>query len=196
MVSTHFFNAATLLLVSSLVIVSAIDYSQGSHPDINKPTPKAKEKPLPIGVEGHILCKSGTSSPALPVQGNNISINITFALLVVADNTGFIGAVARITCLAVDESGYETAPFSFLSGETDKNGYFFATLTRSDKLQLRQCKAFLKKSPLKDCQVPTDVNRGIGGAVLDSYRVLNHKKIRLYWVAPFYYTSDSNGYKQ
>ncbi|XP_039035718.1 proline-rich protein 3-like [Hibiscus syriacus] len=174
MVSTHFFNAATLLLVSSLVIVSAIDYSQGSHPDINKPTPKAKEKPLPIGVEGHILCKSGTSSPALPVQG----------------------AVARITCLAVDESGYETAPFSFLSGETDKNGYFFATLTRSDKLQLRQCKAFLKKSPLKDCQVPTDVNRGIGGAVLDSYRVLNHKKIRLYWVAPFYYTSDSNGYKQ
>ncbi|KAE8660599.1 Reversibly glycosylated polypeptide 1 [Hibiscus syriacus] len=172
MVPSRFFFAATLLLVSSLVIVSAIDYSQGSHPDINKSTARAKEKPLPIGVEGHILCKSGTSSPAVPIQG----------------------AVARITCLAVDESGYETAPFSFLSGETDENGYFFATLTPSDKLQLRQCKAFLKKSPLEYCQVPTDVNRGIGGALLTSYRLLNQKKIRLYWVGPFYYTSQSDGY--
>ncbi|GMI73738.1 root hair specific 13, SEED AND ROOT HAIR PROTECTIVE PROTEIN [Hibiscus trionum] len=174
MVPTRFFFAATLLLVSSLAIVSAIDYSQSSRPDIGKSTPKAKEKPLPIGVEGHILCRSGTS-PAVPIQG----------------------AVARVTCLAVDESGYETAPFSFLSGATDKNGYFFATLTHSEineTLQLRQCKAFLHKSPLEDCRVPTDVNGGIGGAVLDSYRVLNQNKIRLYWLAPFYYTSESDAY--
>ncbi|XWS46612.1 hypothetical protein CRYUN_Cryun14cG0083300 [Craigia yunnanensis] len=70
--------------------------------------PEEKEKPLPIGVEGHILCKSGTSS--VPIQG----------------------AVARITCLAIDEYGYKIAPFSFLSDATDANGYFFATLTPSE----------------------------------------------------------------
>ncbi|KAK5818730.1 hypothetical protein PVK06_023674 [Gossypium arboreum] len=164
---------ATLLLLSSLVIVAAIDYSQGSE-SVGKSMPKAKEKPLPIGVEGHILCKSGTSS-AVPIQG----------------------AVARITCVAVDEFGYETAPFSFSSDATDENGYFFATLTPpeiNDKMQLRECNAFLENSPLEACKVPTDVNKGIRGAILNSHRQLDQRKMRLYWVGPFFYTSESDGY--
>ncbi|KAB2074196.1 hypothetical protein ERO13_A07G126000v2 [Gossypium hirsutum] len=173
MVPTRFFFAATLLLLSSLVIVAAIDYSQGSE-SVGKSMPKAKEKPLPIGVEGHILCKSGTSS-AVPIQG----------------------AVARITCVAVDEFGYETAPFSFSSDATDENGYFFATLTPpeiNDKMQLRECNAFLENSPLEACKVPTDVNKGIRGAILNSHRQLDQRKMRLYWVGPFFYTSESDGY--
>ncbi|XP_052489875.1 protein SEED AND ROOT HAIR PROTECTIVE PROTEIN [Gossypium raimondii] len=166
-ISILFFIPSTLLLFSSLVIVAAIDYSQGSE-SVGKSMPKAKEKPLPIGVEGHILCKSGTSS-AVPIQG----------------------AVARITCVAVDEFGYETAPFSFSSDATDENGYFFATLTPpeiNDKMQLRECKAFLENSPLEACKVPTDVNKGIRGAILNSHRVLDQRKMRLYWVGPFFYT--------
>ncbi|MFQ6665157.1 hypothetical protein Gotur_031995 [Gossypium turneri] len=97
----------------------------------------------------------------------------------------------RITCVAVDEFGYETAPFSFLSDATDENGYFFATLTPpeiNDKMQLRECKAFLENSPLEACKVPTDVNKGIRGAILNSHRVLDQRKMRLYWVGPFFYT--------
>lgn len=78
MVPTPFFFAATLLLFSSLVIVAAIDYSQGSE-SVGKSMPKAKEKPLPIGVEGHILCKSGASS-AVPIQGNIYNLKTTCIL--------------------------------------------------------------------------------------------------------------------
>jgi hypothetical protein len=44
----------------------------------------------------------------------------------------YIGAVARITCQAVDEHGYNTVPFSILSCATDNKGYFFATLSPSE----------------------------------------------------------------
>lgn len=105
-----------------------------------------------------------------------------------------VGAVARITCLAEDEYGYETAPFSILSGATDAKGYFFATLSPSelqDKWKLTECKAFLDYSPFQYCQVPTDVNHGITGHLLASYRIINTKKIKLYSVGPFFYTSET-----
>ncbi|XVF20848.1 hypothetical protein REPUB_Repub12eG0038300 [Reevesia pubescens] len=54
-----------------------------------------QEKPLLIGIEGLILCQSGPKT--FPIKG----------------------AVPRITCLAVDEHGYETPPFSILCKATD-----------------------------------------------------------------------------
>lgn len=112
-----------------------------------------------------------------------------------------VGAVARITCLAADEQGYEMAPFSFLSGPSDEKGYYFATLYPSqveDNCKLTQCKAFLENSPLKTCNVPTDENTGINGAPVIPYGNLKAKKMQLYSVKPLFYTSQpepvSNGY--
>lgn len=105
------------------------------------------------------------------------------------------GGVARITCLAIDEHGYETAPFSILSKPTDSKGYYFATFypnqLNHNKLQLAECKAFLEKSPLETCKVATDVNKGITGAPLSYSRLLDNKKMKLYSVPPFIF---SNGY--
>jgi hypothetical protein len=104
----------------------------------------------------------------------------------------FSGAVARITCLAVDENGFETAPFSFLSNACDPKGFFFATLSPAeveDHRKLTECRAFLELSPSETCIVPTDVNKGISGAVLGSYRLLNDMKMKLYTVGPFFFTS-------
>ena len=107
----------------------------------------------------------------------------------------------RITCEALDEYGFETAPFTFLSDATDKNGYFFSTLCRSEveeNRKLQECKAFLELSPLDTCSVPTDVNKGISGALLSSYRLINDSKIKLFTVGPLFFTTEpksiSNGY--
>ncbi|KAJ8899098.1 hypothetical protein K2173_010251 [Erythroxylum novogranatense] len=131
------------------------------------------ESSLPIGIEGLVLCKSG--SDYVPIQG----------------------AVARIACSTVDQNGYEATPFSCLTDETDAKGYFFRTLSLSgldDKLQLTDCKAFLERSPLDTCNLPTDVNKGISGALLSTYRVLAEKKIKLFSVGPFFYTSTPGAY--
>lgn len=104
-----------------------------------------------------------------------------------------VGAVTRITCSGNDKYGYEMAPFSVLSCPSDAKGYFFATVFPShlsSELRLTQCKAFLEDSPLKTCKVPTDVNKGITGALLSSYRLLNDKKVKLYSVGPFFYTTE------
>jgi hypothetical protein len=100
--------------------------------------------------------------------------------------------LARITCVAVDENGFEAAPFSFLSDACDPKGYFFATLSPAeveDNRKLTECRAFLELSPSETCIVPTDVNKGISGALLASYRLLNDKKMKLYTVGPFLFTS-------
>ncbi|KAM1759222.1 hypothetical protein ACFX11_008243 [Malus domestica] len=182
-----FATSSSMLLFSLLVIASAKDYSSGAPrpkvdeypelpkvdgypelpkvdipnlPNAGKPKPEvyAKLKPQTIGIQGLVLCKSGLQS--FPIKG----------------------AVVRITCLAEDEQGYETAPFSKLSGATDAKGYFFATLSPSqleDKWKLTECKAFLDYSPLEACKVPTDVNHGITGHLLSSYRALSAKNIKL-----------------
>lgn len=108
------------------------------------------------------------------------------------------GAVARVTCGYEDEYGYETGPMSVLSHVTDSKGYFFATLSLGSKLKLTECKAYLEISPLETCKVPTDVNFGIGGALLSSYRLLDNK-MKLYTVGPFicisqYAKQVPNGY--
>ncbi|PPR85904.1 hypothetical protein GOBAR_AA34784 [Gossypium barbadense] len=69
------------------------------------------------------------------------------------------GASAKVKCVAVDEVGLEkTVPIC--SVVTDAKGYFFTTVSA---LNLKDCKAFLEKSPLGSCNVQTDVNKGISG---------------------------------
>ncbi|XP_016694643.1 proline-rich protein 1 [Gossypium hirsutum] len=126
-----------------------------------------KENRLTIGVQGLVLCKS--DSGYSPVQG----------------------ASAKITCKAVDEDGEEKS-VSISSEATDERGYFIAPLSNKlsglEKLKVRECQAYLHSSPLKNCNVPTNVNRGIDGALLSAFRVLKEKKMKLYSVGPFFYT--------
>ncbi|CAN4091388.1 unnamed protein product [Withania somnifera] len=130
-----------------------------------------------IAVQGMIYCKSG--SKLIPLKG----------------------AVARITCLGVEKNGYETAPFSFSSYQSDAKGYYYAVFSLKElreydqSCRITQCKAFLESSSLESCDVPTDENKGKTGAPLTSYRLLNangKKKTLLYTVAPFVYTSDDD----
>jgi len=111
------------------------------------------------------------------------------------------GAVTRITCGCKDEHGYEASSISVLSHVTDNKGYFYATVSLEElesKLKVTECKAYLESSPLETCKVPTDVNYGISGAHLSSYRILENK-VKLYTVGPFFCTSQPakplpNGY--
>ncbi|EEF39308.1 proline-rich protein 3 [Ricinus communis] len=150
-----------------------------NHPELTVPKPDTVEEghgygpelenPLRVGIEGLVLCKSGSSY--IPVEG----------------------AVARITCSVLDKSGYKTTPFSCLTGATDAKGYFFKALSLlglDDDLKLIDCKVNLERSPLETCSIPTDVNKGITGAHLSSYRILSDKKLKLFSVGPFFYTSE------
>ncbi|KAI4349692.1 hypothetical protein L6164_010254 [Bauhinia variegata] len=162
------FSPIPLLAIYVLLLSSATDtYSTQA---LQKP--KSEHERLlstTIAIQGIVYCKSG--SKLLPLQG----------------------AVTRITCEVADKYGFEMAPFSFLSGATDEKGYFFATLCPSevaDKGELHKCRAFLEMSPLDNCSVPTDENKGISGAELDSYRFLSEKKMKLYTLRPFFFTSE------
>ncbi|CAK7348349.1 unnamed protein product [Dovyalis caffra] len=128
------------------------------------------EAPLPIGIEGLVLCKSG--STYVPIEG----------------------AVVRIACIAVDQNGYETTPFTCLTGATDANGYYYKILPAfglGDDLKVTECKAYLESSPLETCKIPTDVNYGMSGALLSPYRLLSSKNIKLYSMRTFFYTSEA-----
>ncbi|KAF9618983.1 hypothetical protein IFM89_002978 [Coptis chinensis] len=136
-------------------------------PTIKKPKVEQKEKYKKIGIQGIIYCQSGAE--LVPIKG----------------------AVARVTCLAMDKNGYKYAPFSISSKATDAKGYFLATLPISElqsKLKLYTCKAYLASSPMKECNVPTNVNMGSSGALpYSSNRLLTNKKMKLYSVGPFVY---------
>ncbi|XP_057472734.1 proline-rich protein 3-like [Actinidia eriantha] len=145
--------------------------------ELDKPKKLGKLLPCTTGIQGIIYCKSGPK--LIPLEG----------------------AVARITCLGADKNGYKSVPFSVLSHPTDAKGYFFATMSPpeiEDAWKLTECKAFLEKSPLETCNVPTDVNNGISGAPLSSFHLLEDKNMKLFSVAPFVYNSEpkpvSNGY--
>ncbi|XP_012082820.1 proline-rich protein 3 [Jatropha curcas] len=183
MAHSHFYLTISFALSSALLIIASASDDDGyGLKNINLQKPKPDEEYLLstlVGIQGLIFCKSGAK--LIPLQG----------------------AVARITCLAVDEYGYETAPLSILSGATDVKGYFLATLSPSEvekNLKITECKAFLELSPLtKTCDVPSDVNKGIAGALLSSYEFLHDKNMKLFTVGPFFYTTNpksvvSNGY--
>ncbi|XVF79368.1 hypothetical protein PTKIN_Ptkin14bG0216500 [Pterospermum kingtungense] len=150
---------------------------ENNRPYVVKSKPEGEEKPYSIAVEGFVYCKTPSSHYAIP------------------------RALAKVTCKAVDEVGVEkTVPIC--SVPTDAKGYFYATVSSANKsLKLKDCKAFLESSPEKNCNVPTDVNKGITGFPLcgDVYRVLNDKHTKLYSAQPFFYTpyeskSVPNGY--
>ncbi|KAJ4910240.1 root hair specific 13 [Raphanus sativus] len=157
--------AASLVVFSSLIISSVANYGNEVNPETGKF--------IPVAVEGVIMCKSGDKS--YPIQG----------------------ATARIACVKTDAYGKEIVPISIMSSKTDAKGYFFATLFPS---QLRagrtvtKCKVFLYKSPIADCDFPTDVNKGVRGMSLSKYRVLEDKSFKLYWAGPFFYTSEPTYY--
>ncbi|CAL9213185.1 unnamed protein product [Arabidopsis halleri] len=157
--------AASLVVFSSLIMSSVAYYGNEADPETGKL--------IPIAVEGVIMCKSGGKT--YPIKG----------------------ATARIACVKVDAYGKEIVPISIMSSKTDAKGYFFATIFPS---QLRagrtvtKCKAYLYKSPLADCDFPTDVNKGVRGQSLSKYRVLEDKSFKLYWAGPFFYTSEPTYY--
>lgn len=100
--------------------------------------------------------------------------------------------MVRVTCGCVSELGYESGPISVWSHVTDSKGYFLAKLSLAElgsELKFTECKAYLESSPLENCKVPTDVNYGISGARLSSYRLIDNKT-KLYSVKPFFYTSQ------
>ncbi|OMO81980.1 Pollen Ole e 1 allergen/extensin [Corchorus olitorius] len=168
--------SATLLMLLGLsfaasVLASDGYYNPNPNSNLQKPADVEKERLLSklIGVQGIIYCRAGNKITPLE------------------------GAVARITCEGVDEYGYETESLSILSCATDAKGYFIATLSphevKHTKLNRRfkQCKAFLEASPSDDCDLPTDVNKGISGAPIASYRLLPDKNMKLFTVGPFFF---------
>ncbi|KAL6271873.1 hypothetical protein ACE6H2_028784 [Prunus campanulata] len=167
MAFNRFFSATSLLvlaLVAVLLITPSSAASNNHYDEMNLQSTKSI-----LGIQGLVYCKSGPK--VIPLEGS----------------------VARITCEAVDEYGLESAPITILSDATDAKGYFFATLSPyeiQNHKKLTQCRAFLELSPLESCNVPTDLNSGITGAVLASYRLLHDKNIRLYTVGPFTFTSS------
>ncbi|XP_042988777.1 protein SEED AND ROOT HAIR PROTECTIVE PROTEIN-like [Carya illinoinensis] len=167
MALTRFFMSSTsILLLSLLVIASATDYGYAPKPDYGQPKPQ-DHKPLPTEQLDY-----GKPKP----QGNDKP-----------------RAVARITCKAVDEKGYEAIPFSILSDECDAKGYFLAPLSSSflkESRNIKECKALLEHSPLETCKVPIDVNHGSTGAALSSFRILSNKQMKLFSVGLFFYTSE------
>ncbi|KAL6214912.1 hypothetical protein ACLB2K_014344 [Fragaria x ananassa] len=175
MALNHFISYA-----SSLLILAAMVAAASAKPEYEKPKLE-KENLLStvMGIQGLVYCKSGPK--VTPLEGS----------------------VARITCEAVDEYGFQAAPITILSDATDERGYFLATLSPFEiqtkkKKKLTQCKAFLELSPLDSCNVLTDANNGISGALLTSYQLLHEKNMKLFTVGPFVFTSESkavdNGY--
>ncbi|CAI0417040.1 unnamed protein product [Linum tenue] len=133
-------------------------------PKLSIPKP---EEAFPAAVEGIVICKS--SSGYVPIKG----------------------AVVTITCLKVNEEGYDDDKTP--SSPTNAKGYFFKTLpsNKDDKKNSwENCKAFLEQSPMEECGVPSNVNRGIDGFPLSSHRILQDKHLKLYSVGPFFYTSE------
>ncbi|XP_050237279.1 protein SEED AND ROOT HAIR PROTECTIVE PROTEIN-like [Mercurialis annua] len=177
---TNFFCAMFMALSLAVIASAGVNQDYVPNPNLDK-SELEKEDLLHtlIGVQGLIYCKLGPK--ILPVEG----------------------AVARVTCDAVDEYGYETEAVTILSGATDAKGYYLATLSPfevQNNIKIKDCRAFLETSPfMKTCNVASDVNKGITGAVLKSVEFLSEKKMKLFSVGPFFYTtgpksSVSDGY--
>ncbi|XP_010522805.1 PREDICTED: proline-rich protein 3 [Tarenaya hassleriana] len=157
--------AASLIVFSSMIIASVADYGNDANPETGTL--------IPIAVEGMIMCKSGDKT--YPIQG----------------------AKARITCVKTDDKGKEIAPISILSNPSDAKGYFYASLHPSQLPMGRyvtKCKGFLHSSPVHACDFPTDENKGIRGQSLHSFRFVADKGLKLYWLKPFFFTSEPTFY--
>ncbi|KAH7517035.1 hypothetical protein FEM48_Zijuj09G0019100 [Ziziphus jujuba var. spinosa] len=156
--------------MSSLLVIASTTDGTGYVPRPYSETTKLENTML--GIQGMVYCKAASKS--IPIEG----------------------AVVRISCDSVDNYGLEKAEdVSFLSGVTNKEGYYLATLSASEiesNKKLTKCKAFLELSSSDTCNVPTDENNGISGASFAYCRLLNNNKIKLCTIArPFYFTSSS-----
>ncbi|KAL1832963.1 hypothetical protein ACET3Z_002614 [Daucus carota] len=159
------FALAVFVVLISTIAVSATGYEYNGVKPMPFPQNHFTQKFLPgfVAVQGLVYCKSG--SKLIPLKG----------------------ALARVTCLTTRPNGYEAAPVSISSSPTDAKGYFFITLSKlvKDGKRIKECKAFLEKSSMETCKVPTNINNGTSGALLRAPRLL--KNINLYSVAPFFY---------
>ncbi|KAK9139289.1 hypothetical protein Scep_008970 [Stephania cephalantha] len=127
---------------------------------------ETKQECTNVAIQGIVYCRSGSELTRLE------------------------GAVTRVTCLHLHKDGYELAPFSVLSKPTDNKGYFYITVPQNEGIsKISDCRVFLNSSPSETCNVPTDVNNGVSGAVPGAYQVLPNKKTELYTVGPFFYTT-------
>lgn len=103
-----------------------------------------------------------------------------------------------MTCETADEYGYEAEDVTVLSQATDAKGYFLATLSPSEvknykKVNIKECRAFLELSPADTCSFPTEINRGISGAILQKYRLVENKlRMKLFTVGPFVFSPEEN----
>nr|POF11823.1 proline-rich protein 3 [Quercus suber] len=187
-----------MLLSSLVVIASANDYGNAPKPDYN--TPKPEYKPTPTKPDYNTPKPEGNYNPDLPKIPDYEKPNLP------EGKDELLPTIFGIQGLVLCKSGSQyfplEAPFSISSNGCDGNGYFFATLSPYSSLvenkKIKECKAFLDYSPLDTCKVPTDVNHGISGGLLSSYRILNENNMKLYSVGPFFYTSETqsvpNGY--
>ncbi|XP_058083627.1 protein SEED AND ROOT HAIR PROTECTIVE PROTEIN-like [Magnolia sinica] len=162
--------ACSLLSLSLAVCahVGPTTYGYGPQSDVGYPKADEDKHITSVGVRGVVQCRSGLKLG--PLQG----------------------AVVRVTCMGYDENGHELAPYTTLCEATDKNGYFFMALAHSEMDCLSECKAYLESSPSETCNVPTNVNNGMSGALLGSYGLLNDKKMKLCTVGPFVYTTGAH----
>ncbi|KAK9136798.1 hypothetical protein Sjap_007392 [Stephania japonica] len=146
---------------------------KNEHNNIEKPfeyapghVEESKQKCSNFAIQGIVYCRSGLELTRLE------------------------GAVTRVTCLHLHKDGYEMAPFSVLSKPTDSKGYFYVSVPQNEGIsKISDCRVFLNSSPSEICNVPTDVNNGVSGAVPGTYQVLSNKKTELYTVGPFFYTT-------
>ncbi|KAJ9187813.1 hypothetical protein P3X46_003230 [Hevea brasiliensis] len=208
MASTRFFFSSSIFLLYLLVLTSAGDYGRVPNPDNSyastpklenvKPEDGYSPKPESEVVKPNDGCgpesKSDTKKPedgyspkpkcevVKPDDGHGRKPDTR------KPEDGYrpkpdssTGVAARTICSAWDQNGYETTSFSCLTSATDAKGYFFRTLSLL---------GLARKISIESCNVSTDVDKGITGALFSSYRILHDKKIKLYSVGPFFYNPE------
>ncbi|KAK9161629.1 hypothetical protein Syun_007970 [Stephania yunnanensis] len=171
--------------------------------DINKPTHevpmKSESHAYSYAPENNNIEKPYEYAPGhveeIKQQCTNVAIQGIVYCRSGSELTRLEGAVTRVTCLHLHKDGYELAPFSVLSNPTDNKGYFYITVPQNEGIsKISDCRVFLNSSPSETCNVPTDVNNGVSGAVPGAHQVLPYKKTELYTVGPFFYTTQPYKY--
>ncbi|XP_062095492.1 protein SEED AND ROOT HAIR PROTECTIVE PROTEIN-like [Humulus lupulus] len=194
-----------VLLSLLLIVASAINYDNGPKPNQqvhdDDDDDQHNEELLPLESEDKSESYDHVHDHHHHISDHINSVGVQGLILCNSNDeySPLVGGLARITCIAEDENGYERAPFSMVSHKSNEKGYFMATflvsdvLGSEDKLKLKECKAFLEGCPIEieaACKFATDVNNGVSGALLSSYRFLPQKDMSLYTVGPFVYTSQ------
>ncbi|XVF79390.1 hypothetical protein PTKIN_Ptkin14bG0218500 [Pterospermum kingtungense] len=186
----------SLLVLSTLLVIAfAADYGYDVIPAGTPQAKPAEYNSKPNGEEKpNYADKPTTYNPNYAEKPSTYSLTmvknqpLTSPIL----KRSLIRALAKVTCEAVDEVGVEkTVPICSVA--TDATGYFYATVSSiNESLKLKDCKAFLESSPEQNCNVPTDVNKGITGFPIsgDVYRVLHDNHTKLYSAQSFFYTSE------